>query len=107
SSAAERLRDQATPAANETPSFGPEAVVNATPDTVAPSVLSTSVNADTLTILFDEALAGSAPDPSAFSVLAGGVAHTVTSVATNGSSVMLVFSPPVKSSDVVTVSYSI
>src|SRR5205823_7069146 len=53
SSAAERLRDQATPAANETPSFGPEAVVNATPDTVAPSVLSTSVNADTLTILFD------------------------------------------------------
>jgi len=34
SSAGDRMRDLATPAENETPSFGPEAVTNNTPDAV-------------------------------------------------------------------------
>ena len=38
----ERVRDNASPTKNETANFGPAAVVNNTPDTVAPSVVSTS-----------------------------------------------------------------
>src|SRR5262249_49720943 len=52
SSAGDRMRDQATPTENETPSFGPDPVTNNTPDSVAPSVTSASVDGSTLTIVF-------------------------------------------------------
>ena len=45
----ERMRDNASPTKNETANFGPSAVVNNTPDTIAPSVVSASVNATTIT----------------------------------------------------------
>jgi hypothetical protein len=100
------LRDLAT-TPNEAPSFGPSAVVNATPDSVAPSVSSTSVNASTVTVLFNEALAGAAPDPSAFTVTTGGATRDVTSVSMSGKVVTLTLASAVESSESVAVAYAI
>jgi hypothetical protein len=68
SSSGDRMRDTAVPTENETANFGTNAVVNNTPDTIAPSISSASVNASTISLLFNEALAGAAPDPTAFTV---------------------------------------
>ena len=103
---AERMRDDASPTKNETASFGPSAVVNNTPDTVGPSVVSSSVNAGTLTILFSESLAGAAPDPTAFTVATGSTTRAITNVAMSGKVVTLTIAPAVTSSDAVVVSYS-
>ena len=43
SSSGDRIRDLAAPTKNETANFGPTAVVNNTPDSVAPSITSASV----------------------------------------------------------------
>jgi hypothetical protein len=107
SSAAERLRDQATPTANDVASFGPEPVVNNTPDTVAPQVVSASANGDRVTIVFDEALAGATPDASAFTMTAGSTTRAITTVAMGGSSVTLTVSPALTSTDTVAVTYAI
>ena len=64
SSSGDRMRDNAAPTKNEAVNFGPVAVVNNTPDSVAPSITSASVNASTITLVFDEDLAGAAPDPA-------------------------------------------
>ncbi|MEP6812058.1 MAG: SwmB domain-containing protein, partial [Actinomycetota bacterium] len=106
SSAGERLRDSASPTKNETANFGPSAVVNNTPDAVAPSVVSASVNASALTILFTETLAGAAPDPTAFTVTIGSTTRTITNVSMSGKIVTLTFAPAVTSNDSVVVSYS-
>jgi hypothetical protein len=68
SNAGDRLRDLAAPTKNDAAGFGPAAVTNNTPDSLAPSVTSTSVNGATITIVLDDTLAGAAPDPSAFTV---------------------------------------
>jgi hypothetical protein len=107
SSAADRMRDLATPTENETASFGPVAVTNNTPDTVAPSATSASVNGAALTIAFDEALAGAAPDPSAFTVMVGATGRAVGNVAMSGNVVTLTLASPVSSPDVVNVSYAV
>ena len=105
--AGERMRDGAAPTKNETASFGPSAVVNNTPDTVAPSVVSASVDASTITILLDDAPDGAAPDPTAFTVTIGGTTLTVTNVAMSGKTLTLTISPAVASSDNLTVVYSV
>ena len=92
SSAGERLRDSASPTKNETANFGPSAAVNNTPDTIAPSVVSSSVNASALTILFTEVLAGAAPDPTAFTVTTGSTTRTITNVSMSGKTVTLTIS---------------
>ena len=107
SSAGDRMRDLATPTENETASFGPVAVTNNTPDTVAPSVTSASVNGATLTLVFDEAPAGAAPDPSAFTVTAGATGRAVTNVAMSGNVVTLTLASAVTSADTVDVSYAV
>jgi|GEM_PF-5873558 len=107
SSSSDRMRDNASPTKNETASFGPVAVTNNTPDTVAPSVTSTSVDASTITIVLDEALAGAAPDPSAFAVTADGKSRAVSAVSMNGGTVTLTLASPVTSEDTVSVSYAV
>jgi hypothetical protein len=106
SSAGDRMRDLAAPIENETASFGPVAVANNTSDTVAPSVTSASVDGATLALVFDEALAGAAPDPSAFTVTAGATGRAVTSVAMSGNDVTLTLASPVASADTV-VAYAV
>ncbi|HEX6788597.1 MAG TPA: invasin domain 3-containing protein [Gaiellaceae bacterium] len=107
SSAGDRVRDLATPTENETASFGPVAVANNTPDTVAPSVTSASVNGATVTLVFDEALAGAAPDPTAFTVTAGATGRAVTNVVMSGNVVTLTLASPVSSADTVNVAYAV
>ncbi|HEX3224465.1 MAG TPA: invasin domain 3-containing protein [Gaiellaceae bacterium] len=107
SSAGDRMRDLAAPSGNETASFGPEAVTNNTPDAVAPSVTSTSVNGATLTIVFDEAPAGAAPDPSAFTISVGATGRVVTNVSMSGNIVTLTLASPVSSADTVNLSYAV
>jgi len=106
SAAGERMRDTASPTKNETANFGPAAVVNNTPDTVAPSVVSASVNASALTILLTETLAGAAPDPTAFTVTTGSTTRAVTNVSMSGKVVTLTIAPAATSNDSVVVSYS-
>ena len=62
SSSGDRMRDNASPTKNETANFGPVAVANNTPDTVAPHITSASANAATISLVFDDTLAGAAPD---------------------------------------------
>src|SRR6185437_12399216 len=100
------VRDSASPTKNETSNFGPAAVVNATPDTVAPTVVSSSVNAGTVTLVFSEPLAGTAPDPTAFTVTTGATTRAVTSVSTSGSTVTLGIAPAVTSAATIVVSYA-
>jgi hypothetical protein len=100
------MRDTASPTKNETANFGPAAVVNNTPDTVAPTVVSTSVNATALTIMFTENLAGAAPDPTAFTVTTGSTTRAVTNVSMSGKIVTLTIAPGVTSNDSVVVGYS-
>jgi hypothetical protein len=106
-SGGDRMRDDASPTKNETASFGPSPVVRNTPDTVAPSVVSASVDAGTLTITFDETLGGAAPDASAFTVTTGGTARSVSTVGMSGKTVTLAISPTVTRSDDVVVAYAV
>ncbi len=89
SAAASRMRDNAMPTQNETASFGPVAVVNNTPDTIAPHIASASANASTISLLFDETLAGAAPDVSAFTVTTGATTRTVSGVTMSGKLITL------------------
>ena len=106
-SSGDRMRDNASPTKNESANFGPAAVVNDTPDTIAPSLVSTSVNAGTLTITFNENLAGTAPDATAFTVTTGSTTRSISAVGTSGKTVTLTISPAVTSSDNVVVAYAV
>jgi hypothetical protein len=101
------LRDVATPSSNSTTNFGPVPVTNNTPDTVAPRVSSAAVDGSTLTIHLDEALAGSAPDPSAFMVTVHGHSRQVTSVDVGGQVVTLALNPGVAANDTVVAAYAV
>jgi uncharacterized repeat protein (TIGR02059 family) len=101
------LRDLATPTPNATPSFGPVAVTNDTPDTVAPSPSSASVDGTTLTLRLDEAPAGTPPAPSAFAVTVGGVPRPVSGVSFDGRSVVLTLNPGVANGDTVLLRYAV
>src|SRR5439155_18821165 len=107
STAGDRLRDTATPTENESANFGPVAVVNNTTDTVAPSLVSASVNSTALTLVFSEALAGTAPDASAFTVSTGSTNRSVTGDSMNGKTITFTIAPAVSSRDNVVVSYAV
>ena len=107
SPAGERVRDNASPTQNESANFGPFAVVNNTTDTVAPSLVSASVNSATLTLVFSEALAGAAPDSSAFAVSSGSTSRSVTGVSISGKTVSFTISPGAGSADNLVVSYAV
>ena len=107
SSSSDRVRDLAVPTKNETANFGPVAVVNSTPDTVAPSIVSASANTTTVTLTFDEALAGAAPDASAFTVTTGATTRAVSAVTMSGKVVTLTIAPAVSSGDNVVVKYAV
>jgi uncharacterized repeat protein (TIGR02059 family) len=107
SSSGDRMRDNAVPTKNETANFGPAAVVNNTPDTIAPQVASASVNASTVSLVFDEALAGAAPDATAFTVTTGAATRAVSTVAMSGKLITLTIAPSVTSTDNVVVSYAV
>ena len=107
SSSGDRMRDVATPTKNETANFGPTAVVNNTPDSVSPSITSASATGSTITLTFDEALAGAAPDASAFTVTTGATHRSVTAVTMSGGVITLTISPAVTSSDNVVVAYAV
>ena len=95
------------PTANATASFGPAGVINGTTDTVAPSLSSATVDGATLTIAFGEALAGAAPDGSAFTVSVDGNPILVTGVSLNGNVATLTLAQAVTSNDTVAVSYAV
>jgi len=101
------MRDLAVPTKNETANFGPVAVVNSTPDTIAPSIASASANATTVTLTFDETLAGTAPDASAFTVTTGATTRTISAVTMSGKVVTLTIAPAISSSANVVVTYAV
>ncbi len=103
----DRIRDLATPTENATASFGPTSAINGTTDTVAPSLSSAAVDGATLTIAFGEALAGAAPDGSAFTVSVDGNPILVTGVSLSGNVATLTLARAVTSNDTVAVSYAI
>ncbi len=73
----------------------------------APGVVRASVIGWELTLKFDEALdASSVPAPSAFAVVAGGVAVSVSSVSVSGREVVLALASPVEPGGAVTVGYT-
>ena len=76
-------------------------------DDGVPVLSSASVNEDTLTLGFDEALDSAAsPASDAFSVKAGEAAHSVSTVSVSGSSVTLTLASAVPAGETVTVSYT-
>ena len=76
-------------------------------DDAAPALSSASVNEDTLTLTFDEALdTAASPASDAFSVQAGEAAHSVSTVSVSGSSVTLTLAFAVPAGETVTVSYT-
>ncbi len=103
----DRVRDLAVPSANATPSFGPTTAINNTSDTVPPALSSASVDGTTLTIAFSEALAGAAPDVSAFTVSVDGHPIAVTGTSITGNVLTLTLAQAVASSDTVAVSYAV
>jgi hypothetical protein len=107
SSSGDRMRDNAVPTKNETVNFGPSAVVNNTPDTIAPQIASASVNASTISLVFDETLAGAAPDATAFTVTTGATTRAISTVAMSGKLITLTIAPAVTSSDNVVVAYAV
>ncbi len=73
----------------------------------APGVVRASVIGWELTLKFDEALdASSVPAPSAFAVVADGVAVSVSEVSVSGREVVLALASPVEPGDAVTVGYT-
>ena len=70
-------------------------------------MVSTSVDAGTVTIVFSEDLAGAAPDPSAFGVATGGTTRAITNVAMSGKVVTLTIAPAVTSGESADVSYAL
>ncbi len=73
----------------------------------APGVVRASVIGWELTLKFDEALdASSVPAPSAFAVVADGVAVSVSSVSVSGREVVLALASPVEPGGAVTVGYT-
>ena len=82
--------------------------VGAAADTTAPTLLTATVDGDTLVLTYDEALDGdSTPDASAFSVTVGSnAAAEPSSVSISGSSVTLRLTASAAKGDSVTVSYT-
>ncbi|HXY80444.1 MAG TPA: SwmB domain-containing protein, partial [Gaiellaceae bacterium] len=103
----DRIRDLAVPSENATTSFGPVTVVNNTTDTTPPVLSSATVDAATLTLAFSEALAGAAPDGSAFTVSVDGHQILVTGAVLSGNVATLTLAQAVASSDTVAVSYAV
>ena len=94
-------------AGNDAVTFGARAVTNATPDTTAPLFQGASVNGNTLTLTYGEALdAAHPPAPGNFAVTAGGAQSTVTGVAVSGNAVTLTLAATVANGQAVTVAYT-
>ncbi|PWC62034.1 hypothetical protein TSH58_25810, partial [Azospirillum sp. TSH58] len=70
-------------------SFTARPVTNTTPDTTPPTVTSAVLNGTTLTLTYSELLNGAQAPAGAFTVMVGGVARTVTAVASSGKTVTL------------------
>ena len=87
--------------------FAAASVTNNTPDLTAPTVVSRTVNARTLTIACSETLDGnSRPATSAFSVMVAGSARSVSAVTVFGANITLTLASAVTSGQVVTVAYT-
>ena len=96
-------------AGNDAASFSHINVVNNTPNTTAPSLLSATVTENQLVLLFDDSLnnnAGYLPPLTSMSVNAAGVAVGIVSGSLNGDTATLTLSRAVNADDYVTFNYS-
>jgi hypothetical protein len=95
-------------AGNDTAAFVNQPVTNTTPDSVAPTPVSRTIDGSTLTLTYSEALdTGSTPTPARFEVTVnGGAPVVVQSVNVTGSTVTLTLASPVIQADTVTVRYT-
>ena len=96
-------------AGNDAASFSNINVVNNTPNTTAPSLLSATVTENQLVLLFDDSLnnnAGYLPPLTSMSVNAAGVAVGIVSGSLNGDTATLTLSRAVNADDYVTFNYS-
>ena len=96
-------------AGNDAASFSNINVVNNTPNTTAPSLLSATVTENQLVLLFDDPLnnnAGYLPPLTSMSVNAAGVAVGIVSGSLNGDTATLTLSRAVNADDYVTFNYS-
>ena len=96
-------------AGNDAASFSNINVVNNTPNTTAPSLLSATVTENQLVLLFDDSLnnnAGYLPPLTSMSVNAAGVAVGIVSGSLNGDTATLTLSRAVNPDDYVTFNYS-
>lgn len=99
---------------NRTVTFPAQMVTNNSTmavDTTAPALASgtapsLAANGTTLTLTFDEALASATPPASAFTIVAGGSAVSVSSVANSGSTSVLTLGTAVAQGTTVTVAYT-
>ena len=97
-------------AGNDAAALTDASVTNTTPaDAIAPSFVSATVDGNTLTLDYDEALSTMLPNQVAFTVTVNGSLATVNSVARNAvdtSKLDLTLASPVAGGDVVTVAYT-
>ena len=96
-------------AGNDAASFSNINVVNNTPNTTAPSLLSATVNGNQLVLLFDDPLnnnTGYLPPLTSMSVNVAGVAVGIVSGSLNGSTATLTLSHAVNADEHVTFNYS-
>ena len=96
-------------AGNDAASFSNINVVNNTPNTTAPSLLSATVTENQLVLLFDDSLnnnVGYLPPLTSMSVNAAGVAVGIVSGSLNGDTATLTLSRAVNPDDYVTFNYS-
>ena len=94
-------------AGNDAATLAATAVSNTTPDTTAPLFQSASVNGNTLTLTYSEALdAAHPPVANDFTVTAGGARAGVNTVAVAGNTVVLTLAAPVANGAAVTVAYT-
>ena len=85
-----------------------DATYTLTPDTTAPTYSSSAVssNGTQVVLTYNEALSATSAAPSAFTVTAGGVSKTISSVTVSGSTVILNLSSAIRASQIVTFTYT-
>ncbi|TWA67773.1 putative repeat protein (TIGR02059 family), partial [Azospirillum baldaniorum] len=96
-----------SPTGTDAASFTAQPVTNTTPDTTPPTLTSAVLSGTTLTLTYSELLNGAQAPTGAFTVMVGGVARTVTAVASSGKTVTLTLDAGVTSvHQTVTVDYT-
>ena len=91
---------------NDAATSAPMAATNNTPQALGPVLQTATVNGNTVTLAYNEALSPVGPAALSFNVTVGGTAVAVLATAVSGQNVVLTLATPVANGQAVTVAYN-